>query len=220
MERLAYPALLLYALGVPDPIDSLARALSLRKVERVALSKLVRPPEESMRNALKVIPPHMVRGADLGIDGFNVVITVERALAGDPVYICSDGVVRDLTLSRSSYRPSSFFERAVSTIREALEQLGPGRATLYLDSPVPGSGVIAGRIRELMGGELEVRTSKRVDSEILSHEVVATSDSRIMGEARAVLDLARFSLERIGLIPKKLFTDRGMLRGFLDDRST
>lgn len=205
-------------IGVPDPIESLAESLSLRKAERVALSKLVRPPEESIGNALKVIPPGMIRGSDLGIDGFNVIITVERALAGDPVYLCSDGIVRDLTLSYSSYRPSSLFERAVLTIKETLDDLSPESVTIYLDSPIPKSGLIARRIRELTGGNFEVKTSRSVDSDILAHEVVASSDSRIIGAARAVVDLARATLSRIGVVPKRLFTDKGILSGILDDR--
>lgn len=205
-------------LGVPNPVDSLARSFSLRKVERVALSKLVRPPEESIRNALKVVPPQVLRGSDLGVDGFNVIITVERALAGDPVYLCSDGIVRDLTLSYSSYRPSPLFERAVLAIKETLDELSPRSVTIYLDSPIPRSGLIARRIRELAG--LEVKTSRRVDSEIVNHEVVASSDSRIIGAARAVVDLARATLERSGVTPKRLFTDKGILKGLLDDRST
>ncbi len=218
MERLAYPALLLYLMGVPDPIDSLARVFSLRKLEGVALSKLVRPPEESIRNALKVVPPHMIRGSDLGIDGFNVIITLERGLAGDPVYLCSDGLVRDLTLSYSSYRPSPLFERAVLAMKDTLDELSPGSVTLYLDSPIPRSGLIARSIRELTG--VDVKTSNRVDSEIIAHEVVASSDSRVIGGARAVVDLAHAALIKVGVFPKRLFTDKGILGGLLNDRPT
>ncbi|MCS7103851.1 MAG: DUF5616 domain-containing protein, partial [Candidatus Korarchaeum sp.] len=135
------------------------------------------------------------------------------------VYLCSDGVVRDLTLSYSSYRPSSLFERAVLMIKETLDELVPRSVTIYLDSPIPRSGLIARRIRELTGG-IEVKTSKRVDSDVLAHEVVASSDSRIIGVAGAVVDLAHATLSRMGVTPKRLFTDKGILKGLLDDRST
>lgn len=207
-------------IGIPDPINSLGEALSLTREERVALSKLVRPPEESLRNALKAVPPHLVRGTDLGVDGFNVLITVERALAGDPVYLCSDGIVRDLTLSRSSYEPSGFFREAVNLLSEVIRSLEPGNVTIYLDSPVPRSGSIAESIRELTGKEFEVRTSRRVDADVISHDIVASSDSRIIGEAKAVVDLAAVALSKAGISPKKLFTNRGFLAGFRDDRST
>ena len=200
-------------MGVQDPIDSIARALSLTRAERVALSKIVRSPEESLRNSMKVVPPHIVKGSDLGVDGFNVIITVERALAGDPVYVCTDGIVRDLSLSYSSYKPSDLFDRAVETIADTVRSMSPGRVTIYLDSPIPKSGSIAKRIREITSEEFEVKTSNRVDSEILSHEIVASSDSRIIEGAKAIVDLAHAAISRAGISPKRLFTDRGMLGG-------
>jgi hypothetical protein len=145
------------------------------------------------------------------VDGFNVIITVERALAGDPVYLCTDGIVRDLSLSYSSYRPSDLFDRAVETIADTLRSMSPGRVTIYLDSPISKSGLIAKRIREITSEEFEVKTSNRVDSEILNHEIIASSDSRIIEGAKAIVDLAHAAIIRAGISPKRIFTDRGIL---------
>ena len=152
----------------------------------------------------------------MGIDGFNVLITVESALRGDPVYVCSDGIVRDLSLAYSSYKPSDKFEKAVILIKRAIEGIQPGEATIYLDSPVSGSGVLASRMRSILGEVAEVRTSKRVDAEVASHEVAASSDSRIISKASCVVDLPRFAMESAGLSPKPLFPSKGLFGGYTD----
>ncbi len=182
----------------------------------MALSKLVRPPSESIMNSLKVAPITCASGKDLGVDGFNVLITIESALRGEVVYICSDGVVRDLSLAYSSYRPSEKFEESVRLLKEIVEEIKPRSTTIYLDSPVSGSGQIASRMRSLLGDLAEVTTSKRVDSDILKHEVVASSDSLIISRAKCVVDLPRRALERVRISPKPLFPLEGQILGLED----
>ncbi len=219
MESLAPLTYFLFTLGFRDSVEIVGRRFSLRKMEMVALSKLVRSPEESLRNSLKVVPAKCVSGRDLGIDGFNVLITLEAALSGQPVYVCSDGMVRDLSLAYSSYKPSDRFDEAVRLLDEVVKQLNPGRAVVYLDSPVSKSGRIASRMREIVE-RAEVVVSKRVDSDILEHEVVASSDSRIISHAACIVDLPRVALTRRGIPPKSLFPSEGWTPGLKFDRST
>ncbi len=218
MESLAPLTHLLFCLGFKDSVEIVGKRYALRKMEVVALSKLVRPPEESLRNSLKVVPVTCASGRDLGIDGFNVLITLEAALSGQPVYSCSDGIVRDLTLAYSSYKPTEKFDEAVELIRDELRELNPSRAVIYLDSPISKSGKLASRLREMLGNEVEIRVSKTVDSDILNHEVVASSDSRIVSHAPCVIDLPRAILERAGIAPKPLFPSGDWVPGLRLDR--
>ncbi len=219
MENLVPLTHFLFTLGFRDSVEIVGRRFSLRKMEVVALSKLVRPPEESLRNSLKVVPARCVSGRDLGIDGFNVLITLEAALSGQPVYVCSDGMVRDLSLAYSSYRPSERFDEAVQLLDEVIKQLRPGKAVIYLDSPISKSGRIAGKIREVID-DADVIVSKRVDSDILNHEIVASSDSRVISHATCIVDLPRVALDRIGITPKSLFPSEGWTPGLKFDRPT
>lgn len=219
MESLVPLTYFLFTLGFRDSVEIVGRRFSLRKMEVVALSKLVRSPEESLRNSLKVVPAKCVSGRDLGIDGFNVLITLEAALSGQPVYVCSDGMIRDLSLAYSSYKPSDRFDEAVHLLDEVIKQLKPERAVIYLDSPISKSGRIASRMREMLEGA-EVTVSKNVDSEILEHEIVASSDSRIISHATCIVDLPRVALERLGVPPKSLFPSEGWTPGLRFDRST
>lgn len=215
MAPLAY---LLFSLGFMDAVEIIGKRFSLRKMEMAALSKLVRPPDESLRNSLKVAPASCASGRDLGVDGFNVLITLEAALNGEPVYMCSDGMVRDLSLAYSSYRPSEYFEDAVKLLSGTIKDLKPKKATIYLDSPISKSGKIAERMRDLLGTLAEVRVSKMVDSEVLGHEVVASSDSRVISHASCIIDIPRIALEGMGLRPKPLFLPAELISGLLIDR--
>ncbi len=184
----------------------------------MALSKLVRSPNESLRNSLKVAPISCASGRDMGIDGFNVLITVESALQGKPVYICSDGLVRDLNLAYSSYKPSDKFDKAIEMLGSLLAEIKPRSATLYLDAPISKSGLMALRMREVL--DINVVTSKHVDSDLLKHEVVASSDSLVISKARCVVDLPREILRRANISPIPLFPSNGLVEGLILDRSS
>ncbi|RLG39490.1 MAG: hypothetical protein DRN78_06675 [Thermoproteota archaeon] len=209
MEKASAKTFLLYALGFPDAVDIVSRQLSLNKREKIALSKLIRDPSESMANALKRSPLVCIRDRDLGIDGFNVLITIESALNGNDVYLCSDGFVRDISLAYSSYSPTDKFEEAVNLLGELIEENKPLSTKIYLDSPIPKSGQIASSIRELLGDIAEVKTSKHVDKDLLRHEVIATSDTVVIGKAPCVVDMPFYALRKVGIFPKLLFPLRG-----------
>lgn len=204
---------LLFSLGFKNAVEIVGGRFSLRKMEMVALSKLVRPPDESLRNSLKVAPASCISGRDIGVDGFNVLITLEAALRGEPVYLCSDGLVRDLSLAYSSYKPSERFEDAVRLLGDTIRVLKPKKAVIYLDSPISRSGDIAGKMRGLLETMADVVVSKRVDSDLLKHEAVASSDSRVISRASCIVDIPRMALEGIGLHPKLLFLPDKLISG-------
>ena len=83
-----------------------------------------------------------MRGRTLLIDGLNLVITLEVALAGGPLLTCLDGAVRDLAGLRGSYRPVLQTEEAVDRIGGALITLRTAGARVYLDAPVSSSGKV------------------------------------------------------------------------------
>ncbi len=206
-------------MGFPNAIEITTKRLSLNKREKIALSKLIRPPSESLRNSLKVAPLTCASGRDLGIDGFNVLITVESALQGNPIYVCSDGLVRDLSLAYSSYKPSDKFEEVIRMIGDLLDEIRPKSVTIYLDAPISKSGRMALRIRNILR-DVRVVTSKHVDSDLLRHEVVASSDSLIISKAECIVDLPREILRRANISPIPLFPFNGLIEGLMLDRSS
>ena len=99
------------------------------------------------------IATEKIRGSQLGIDGYNLLITVESALSGGLVMIGRDGCYRDLASIHGTYRKVTETEPALHIIFDHLDRLAPSRIDWYLDRPVSNSG----RLKALMAELLERR---------------------------------------------------------------
>src|SRR5262249_35758930 len=97
------------------------------------------------------LPAKNIKDAELAIDGFNLIITIEAALSGGILISCRDGCLRDLSSVHGSYRQVDETETAIILIGEILECLQPGPATWFLDKPVSNSGRLAQRIIGISG---------------------------------------------------------------------
>ena len=132
---------------------------------------------------------------DIVVDGFNVIITVESALGGAPLFAARDGCYRDLAGLRGSYRIVAETEPAVELIGRVMQEAGSARAHWLLDAPVSNSG----RLRSLMeaaaersGWNWEVEVLGDVDRRAAQASFpVATSDSAVLDQARENVNLAR-----------------------------
>lgn len=130
----------------------------------------------------------------LGIDGYNLLITIESALSGGMILIGRDGCHRDLASVHGTYRKVEETLPAVRLIAAHLEAAGVGAVDWYLDQPVSNSG----RLRQLMVESLASSTVRwnvelaadpdRVLAE--SPGPVATSDSWILDRCGAWVNLA------------------------------
>ncbi len=176
----------------------------LSKEERVALSKVIRDPVESLLNAFKLCPIECVTGKDLGVDGFNVLITIETAISGEPVFLSTDGFVRDLSMRYSKYRPSRHFYEAASLLKNLLIKLDPAEAVIYLDSPIPRSGEIANELRPLLDDVARVEVTKEVDRKVSHHEVSASSDVVVIRKSKCVVDIPAAVIKEEGVEPVTL----------------
>ena len=89
-------------------------------------------------------------GARLGVDGYNLLITVESALSGGLVLIGCDGCCRDLASIHGTYRKVEETEPALRLIFDCLAELAPARIDWYLDRPVSNSGRLKTLIADLL----------------------------------------------------------------------
>ena len=150
---------------------------------------------------LKLVPPEAVRAQALGVDWYNVLITVESYLKGYPVFLADDGLLRDSSGVHGSYRPGKPTETALERILETVARLSPSRVGLFLDSPISFSGDMAEELRRrsAVSCPIEVTVWPSADYPLKSFSgVVATSDSSIIDRQGVleVVDLARLVLER------------------------
>jgi len=173
---------------------------ALRERQRLAVARAACSDASLARRAARRLSLSDVRGADLIVDGFNVVIAVEAALGGGVLVRGRDGCVRDMSSVHGSYRAVEETERAVLLVGEALEALGPASALWLIDRPVSNSGRLAERIRRLAaerGWPWEVAVEFNPDREIVgSGRVAVTSDSNVLDGARRWVNLNEHLVER------------------------
>jgi hypothetical protein len=140
-----------------------------------------------------------IKGEDLIIDGFNLIITVEAALSGGVLLLCRDESIRDLSSVHGSYRAVSETESAITLIGRALEGLTAKSVEWVLDRPVSNSGRLAKRILSLgkdhgwpWSAELLFNPDERVVS---SGKIAITADSVILDRVARWVNLKRHLIE-------------------------
>jgi hypothetical protein len=148
----------------------------------------------------KIVAPGAVAGMPLGLDWYNVLITVESYLGGQVLFICDDGMLRDASATHGSYRAGALTGRAMDEIAEEISLLKPSRVDAFLDMPVAFSGLMAEDVRARLAAlptRFEVTLLPSADFGLKRYDgIVATSDSAILDACPRVLDLARLVLSR------------------------
>jgi hypothetical protein len=160
--------------------------------QRLALMRGVCSEAEQRRRAAIEEGVEDVRGRTLLIDGLNLVITLEVALAGGPLLACADGAVRDLAGLRGSYRPVRQTDEAVERIGGALNTLRTAGARVYLDAPVPCSGKLRARFLEHASRwdrPIRVDLVKDPDACLASARHVASSDAAVIDRSASWFNL-------------------------------
>ena len=178
---------------VGDRYDLLAR-------QRTAVGRCACSDADAARRTDRRIDPDQLAGRPLWIDGYNVLTTIEAALAGGVVLPGCDGTYRDMASMHGSYRK-------VQQTRPALELLGRVTSALqirkcvwYLDSPVSNSGRLKGIMQEVAAAEgWPWQTELVADPDAIlveTDQVVATADSAILDRCTAWFNLARETIVR------------------------
>jgi hypothetical protein len=157
----------------------------------------------------KIVTDESVAGSSVGIDWYNVLITVESYLRGVPLFVAEDGIVRDSAAAHGGYRRSNVSERAIEEILRVLRALRPQSIDAFLDAPIPFSAVMAEEMRQRLSPfpcPTHVALAHSADYPLKTYAgIVASSDSVILDSARCVLDLPRRVLARsFGFSPPPL----------------
>lgn len=146
----------------------------------------------------KQVAPDALNGRTLLLDGYNVLTTIEAALAGGVILAARDGCYRDVASIHGTYRKVEETAPALELTGEVMSALGAGRAVWYLDSPVSNSGrlkVIVAETAKLRGWDWDVQVVTNPDKDLSRSDapgVVTTADSVVLDACGgAWLNLAR-----------------------------
>lgn len=178
-------------------IEFVGNHYQLSARQRTALLRACCSNFQLQERRAKELKAESLRGREIFIDGFNLIITLEVALSQSFVVLGRDGVLRDMAGLRGSYRLIEKTEIALQLIFEALQQLKIGKVTFYLDAPVSNSGRLKLRIQEYgLRWEMPVAVElvPNPDVILMALERVITGDSVILDSCQSWYNLAGFIL--------------------------
>ncbi|MBW1713220.1 MAG: DUF434 domain-containing protein [Deltaproteobacteria bacterium] len=162
--------------------------------DRDILRRAVLAPERAAQRRTKLLEPSALAGRPVGLDGHNVLITLESALAGRILVRGDDGVIRDIARAAKSFKISALTDRALELILHTLKNLEAAEAFFYLDQPVSFSGRLAHKIKGEMAGLGLAGTALAVplpERQLRPFEgPVASSDGELIEACSEPIDLA------------------------------
>ncbi len=172
----------------------------LRQEERDLLFRGVFATSVAEIRRRKLVRPGALKGAQLTIDGHNVLITLENCLKGRPFLVGQDGFVRDVSRVFRSYRPTELTREAWSLVLQLLADYRPSLATVLLDAPLAFSAKLKGQIQRWTreaGIAATVKLSATPEREMAAaHDIIATADSVVLDRAAAIFDIAGHIIRR------------------------
>ncbi len=167
--------------------------------QRLAVARAACPDTALASRAARCAAPHDVAGRPLAIDGYNVLTTIEAALAGGVVLLAADACMRDLASMHGTWRKVAQTERAIALVGQTLCQLRVAECRWLLDSPVSNSGRLKTRLLAAAAQHRwpwQVELVFNPDAELAkTSSLVATADSVILDRCGTWLNLARYVVE-------------------------
>jgi len=166
----------------------------LTRREREMLNRGVYPEPEAQTRRQRLLPAEKIQGRALGVDGHNVLITLECALLKQVLIDCDDGLIRDVAGASSSYRPGEITDRALELALNFLQAHGAKSVLFLLDAPMSQSGELAAHVSAVLAGRGLMGRARAVpvpEAELYAFTgLVATSDSVLIDRVDEPVDLA------------------------------
>ena len=169
----------------------------LSERQRLAIARSAAA-DEQLKNR-KAKERTALNGADVWIDGFNTVISLEVTFSDSILFDCMDGTVRDLAALRGTYRIIPETKEAVRILYDMLEEIQAGQVHILLDEPVSNSGRLKVLLAEMSGDRAispDIRLLKEVDKALWDKENVITSDAIILDHCISWVNLMRLCTEK------------------------
>jgi hypothetical protein len=173
---------------------------ALRERQRVAVARCACSDAARERRQRSQADLLEIAGRCLFIDGYNVLTSIEAALAGGVILHARDGAYRDIASVHGTWRKVQETVPAAELIGGLLAELGAARAVWHLDRPVSNSGrlkTILEQTAAAHGWPWEIQLVPDPDKILReTDQLVATADSGILDECGRWVNLARVTIDR------------------------
>ena len=170
--------------GEKASLELVGNRYQLLDRQRLALQRCAAARQTCASRGAREVAPEEMLGEILEIDGYNVLLTVEAALAGGVVLLARDGTLRDLTSMRTHFRSVEETRFALSLLGEYCAEIGCREVHWYFDQAISKSGKLRALMRELADERDWPWTIELIPNPdpILarSREIIATADRGIL----------------------------------------
>jgi hypothetical protein len=167
---------------------------NLEQRQRTAVSRSACSNASRSRRNAHLVSLDRLAGQTLWIDGYNLLTTVEAALAGGVILAARDGCYRDMASMHGTWRKVEETVPAIELIGNFLADCAVHDCVWYLDRPVSNSGRLKGTILNLSAPRKWRWEVELVDDPdpILAAATrpIATADSAILDQSALWVNLA------------------------------
>ena len=165
--------------------------------------------EEMNKRKEKELLPAALKGQTLLLDGFNVLIILETALAGGFIFEGLDGCYRDIASVHGTYKKAQHTNEALIIIGNTLQQLQLQKVVWVFDAPISNSGKLKStcyEIAEKHGFPWEIILDNHPDKYLIDNKgSVCSSDGWVLNECTAWFNLGAFIINNTPHIQPLVF---------------
>ncbi|MBM4274532.1 MAG: DUF434 domain-containing protein [Deltaproteobacteria bacterium] len=166
----------------------------LNRTGRQLLHRGVFAPEEAAARRAKLRPLAQVARQPLGVDGHNVLITLECARRGLPLVAADDGFIRDVGEISRAFRLSSETHQVLALLADFLAAGQVREVHVFYDAPLSRSGELARHTAAIFadrGLKVAAAAAPVPEKELAAFPgAVCTSDTALIDRVAVVVDLA------------------------------
>ena len=156
--------------------------------------------EQVERRKKNSVPVSALKGQEVVIDGFNVLILLESLLSDAYIFKGRDGFYRDLSSVHGSYKKVEQTSRAIELIADFYVKEGIKSMHWYFDKPVSNSGKLKKIIEDMAaenGYTWHVSLTFNPDKDIaVQNHVALTSDAWILDNVSQNFNLIDYIAEK------------------------
>jgi len=172
----------------------------LTERQRLAIMRSACSDRQLTSRKKKMLEPSRLKQENIVIDGYNLLITIEAAMASGVIFKGRDGCFRDLASIHGTYRKVTETIPAIELTGKFLREIHAGKTLWLLDRPVSNSGRLKKLIEQLAHEnkwQWKIELLNSPDARLIKSDLtVVSSDSVILDGCQQWANLARNLIEK------------------------